>query len=178
MLYKRKKSMIHIIFSFIFYVFLFIFIILGLLNLFNFTYEEMYAEKQNTPSEHIDLELKPIEQENIISNNIIEEVKEKEEDIPEPQDPNTIKAMEVISNYYIAAIDKNIKKHFSAKPDNMCKLVYKVSKLELIIVSCDDFTFKRQVELALVNVKPYKNKIVNGVDLSKELVYFDYLINR
>lgn len=176
MFYKKKKSFIYFFISFILYTFLTIFIIMGLFNLFNFTYEELYKEKLETPTDIFSLELKPMEMPEILSNNIIEE-KIKEEEIPVPKDPKIIEAMKVIENYYKSAINKNIKSHFSANNNNMCKMIFKVNKSELTIVSCDDFAFKRQVELSLSNVKPYPNKTVNGVDLSKEMVYFDYLIS-
>lgn len=177
MFYKRKKPFIHIFISFILYAFLLVFIIVGLFHLFNTTYEGAYQSKIEASNKNFTLDLKPIDKEDIVSNNILETEKEKEIDIPLPKDPKVIEAMKIIENYYTSAINKNIKKHFSSTNENMCKLLFKVAKSELIIVSCDDFTFKRQIELSLVNVKPYQNKTVNGVDLSKEIVYFDYLIS-
>ncbi len=177
MLYKKKKPIILIIGTYMFYLFLSIFIVLGLFNLSNFVYNEYNKEKVSTPTDINQLPLKPIEVETPVSNNFIEESKAKEEDIPLPKDPKTEAAMNIIANYYKASIDKNIKAHFSANKDNMCNIMYKVNTNELIITSCDDFAFKRQVELALEKTKSYPSKSVNGIDLTKEIVYFNYLIN-
>lgn len=177
MFYKRKKPFIHVFISFILYSFLTVFILVGLFHLLNSTYEDINKTKQEESNEKLLIDLKPFPIEDIVSNNMIETEKEKEIEIPLPKDPNIINAMKVIENYYISNINKNIKKHFSANDKNMCKMLFNVSTSELKIVSCDDFTFQRQIELSLVNVKPYKNKIINSVDLSKEIVYFDYLID-
>jgi hypothetical protein len=57
----------------------------------------------------------------------------------------------------------------------MCSLGFNVNKAEVAIVNCDDYAFGRQIELSLAKFKPYNGKVVNGVDLSKEIVYFNYL---
>lgn len=176
MLYKKKRPVIVIIFSYIFYIFATIFIVLGLFQLSNFVYIEYNKDKVNTPTALNELPLQPIEVEKAESNNFIEEEKQKEEEIPVARDPKVESAMKVIENYYISSIDRNIKPHFSAHKGNMCNIVYKVSTNEVTVASCDDYTFKRQVELALEKIKPYSVKTVNGVDLSKEMVYFNYLI--
>lgn len=177
MLYKKKRPIIVIVFTYIFYLFATIFIVLGLFNLSNFVYTEYHKEKVTTPTDLNELALKPIEVAPEISNNIIEEEKVKEEEIPLPRDPKIEAAMKVISDYYKSGIDRNFKPHFSAQKGNMCSILFKIKNNELIIVSCDDNAFKRQVELSLEKVKPYPSKTVNGVDLSKEMVYFNYLIN-
>lgn len=178
MIYKKRKPVIYSLITLIMYIGLTVFIVLGLLNLLNFTYEDFNKEEHISPTSKINLELKPIEKKEEVSNNII--IEEKDNIVKEPivKDENVLNAMKVIENYYTNIIDRNIKSHFSANKSNMCKIVFKVNTSELIIVSCDDFTFKRQIELALLKHKPYSNKIVNGVDLSKEVVYFDYLISR
>lgn len=173
MLYKKKKPVIFVIFTYIFYLFATIFIVLGLFNLSNFAYKEYNKDKVNEPTPVAELALQPIEMEIPESNNVIEEV--KEEDIPLAKDPKVEAAMKQVSDYYISNIARFIKPHFAAKKENMCSLGYSVSKLELTIISCDDYAFGRQIELATAKFKPYNGKVVNGVDLSKEIVYFNYL---
>ena len=152
-----------------------VFIVLGLFNLSNYVYTAYNKEKVENPTDLTALPLQPIETKEEVSNNIILEEKEAEKLEPLPKDPKIDAALNVISNYYINGISKNIKTHFSSNANNMCSIVYKISSSELIIASCDDYTFKRQVELALEKVKMYPSKTVNGIDLSKEIVYFDYL---
>ena len=173
MLYKKKKPVIFVIFTYVFYLFATIFIVLGLFNLSNFAYKEYNKEKVSEPTPLAELALQPIEMEVPESNNVIEEV--KEEDIPLAKDPKVEAAMKQVSDYYISNIARFIKPHFAAKKENMCSLGYSVSKLELTIISCDDYAFGRQIELAAAKFKPYNGKVVNGVDLSKEIVYFNYL---
>jgi hypothetical protein len=177
MLHKKKKPFIYVIFLTIFYIILFLFIVLGLLQLTNFAYNQYNEEKKVIEPQDIELSLAPIEQEVIVSNNELLMNKEKEEEEPLVIDPKVGEAMNVIANYYKSIIQRNIKSHFSANSKNMCKLAFKVGKGELSIINCDDYTFKRQVELSLIDSKPFKDKVVNGIDLSKEVVYFDYLIN-
>lgn len=177
MIYKKRKPVIYSLITLIMYIGLTVFIVLGLLNLLNFTYEDFYKEEHISPTSKINLDLKPILTKEEVSNNIIIEEKDKVFEEPIVKDKNVLNAMKVIENYYTNIINKNIKSHFSSNKSNMCKIIFKVNTSELIIMSCDDFTFKRQVELALLKHKPYANKVVNGVDLSKEVVYFDYLIS-
>jgi hypothetical protein len=173
MLYKKKKPIIFIIFTYIFYLFATLFIVLGLFNLSNFAYKEYNKDKINEPTPVSELALQPIEMEVAESNNIIQET--KEEDIPLPKDPKIEAAMKQVADYYITNIGKYIKPHFAAKKDNMCSLGYSISKTELTIISCDDYAFGRQIELTLTKFKPFTGKIVNGVDLTKEMIYFNYL---
>lgn len=177
MLYKKKKPFFLIVFKSLFYVILTIFCILGLLQFGNQVYNYYYEKEQKIQLNTIDLALKPIEKEEIVSNNIIIEESEEIEE-PIAKDPKIEAAMDTISNYYKKNIDKNFKVHFSANENNICKFGFNVSKNELNFISCDDYAFKRQVELALTDVKPFKDKVINGIDLSKEVVYFDYLINK
>lgn len=177
MIYKKRKPAFYGIISLIMYIGLTIFIIFGLFNLFNFTYDDLNREQHELPTSKINLELKPIIQNMQVSNNIIIEEKDKIIEEPIIKDKKVLDAMKVIENYYINIINKNINSHFSSNNSNMCKIIFKVNTSELIIVSCDDFTFKRQLELALLKSKQYTNKIINGVDLSKEVVYFDYSIS-
>jgi hypothetical protein len=173
MLYKKKKPVIFIIFTYLFYAFATIFIVLGLFNLSNFAYKEYNKDKINEPTPIAELALQPIEMEVSESNNVIQEV--KEEDIPLAKDPKVEAAMKQISDYYVSNIGRYIKPHFAAKKDNMCSLGFNVNKAEVAIVNCDDYAFGRQIELSLAKFKPYNGKVVNGVDLSKEIVYFNYL---
>lgn len=173
MLYKKKKPVIFIIFTYLFYLFATIFIVLGLFNLSNFAYKEYNKDKVNEPTPISELALQPIEMEVAESNNMIQE--EKEEDIPVAKDPKIESAMKQVSDYYISNIGRYIKPFFAAKNDNMCNLGFKVSTAELMIINCDDYAFGRQIELTLTKFKPYNGKVVNGVDLSKEIVYFNYL---
>lgn len=175
MLYKRKKPIIIVIFTYVFYLFATVFIVLGLFNLTSFLYVEYNKDKVTEPTAINELPLQPLAVESAVSNNVLLDEKEKEAEIPLPKDPKVDAAMKVIADYYSNGIDRNIKPHFSASKENMCSVVFKVSNSELVIASCDDYTFKRQVELALEKIKPYSSKVINGVDLSKEIVYFNYL---
>lgn len=177
MLYKKKKPFFLVIIKSLFYVILTLFCILGLLQFGNHVYNYYSEKEQQEQLSSIDLDLKPIEKESIISNNIVIEESEIIEE-PTAIDPKVEAAMNVISNYYKRNIDRNLKVHFSANENNICKFAFNVSKTELVFISCDDHTFKRQVELALTDIKPFKDKVINGLDLSKEVVYFDYLINK
>lgn len=177
MIYKKRKPMIHTIFSLIMYIALTIFISFGLFNLLNLTYEDVNKLNHGLPTSKVDLNLVPIKKDSLVSNNII--IEETNNKIEEPfiKDKKVLDAMKVIEKYYTDIISKNIESHFSSNSDNMCKISFKVDKSELKIMSCDDYTFKRQIELALSKGGQYKNKIINGVDLSNEVVYFDYSIS-
>lgn len=78
-----------------------------------------------------------------------------------------------LDNYYKKKIDDKIKTNLISGSDNICKIDFNLKTKTASISICDDFVFKREVEIALSKIENYKNKLVTDSNSVKS-ISFEY----
>lgn len=84
-----------------------------------------------------------------------------------------LKARSILESYYKDKISKVIGKKLVAGSLNICRIDYDISSQKTTVPFCDDYVFKRSVELSLSKVPPF-NKDLNLKNVDIKKISFDY----
>lgn len=104
----------------------------------------------------------------LIKKNKIDEVKVDYKD-----SENYMESKIIIENHYTPKIRKLIKENIVDSSSNVCRIEYDVSSKKASVSICDDYVFKRNVDLAINKVSDYKGSL--NIDNKKiKSVSFDY----
>lgn len=146
-----------------------IFISIGIYFFVDFTYGLIFSVDDFNPDDRIVL----VEDSKIEASLVAmkKEEAKKEISVVDTEAYNNLKT--TLTNYYSDRINKNIKRDLIADGENVCKLDYSIKNKSISISVCDDYVFKREVELALKSVPNYNGRIDFGNEnISK--ISFDY----
>lgn len=84
-----------------------------------------------------------------------------------------LKAKVMLENYYKEKINKTIDEKIIAGSFNICRIDYDILNKSTSVPFCDDYVFKRNVELSLEKIAPFKSNLnISNKDIKK--ISFDY----